>query len=92
MTAEVYAPQGELSFRTAKSVHAAGVLAIHAARSGLRISLAELTHVDSAGLAVLLDWLREAEGRGCQLHYADLPAALLKLAAISEVDGLLTQS
>jgi phospholipid transport system transporter-binding protein len=86
-----YVPRGELSFRTASTVHAAGVNAIEAAGSSLDISLSEIMHVDSAGLAVLLDWLREARQRGCALTLTDLPPALLRLAAISEVDVLLGQ-
>lgn len=87
-----FVPQGELSFRTASGMHPQGVQAIRSAGPRLQISLASVTHVDSAGLAVLLDWLREAEQRGCQLEFAHLPPALLRLAAISEVDGLLSQS
>ena len=90
MSETQFVPQGELSFRTASVMHRQGVQVIRGTGASLRVSLAQVTHVDSAGLAVLLDWLREAEQRGCRLEFADLPPALLRLAAISEVDGLLT--
>jgi phospholipid transport system transporter-binding protein len=92
MSAGSYTPQGELSFRTASRLHAEGLAVIDKAGATLRISLAEIHHVDSAGLAVLIDWLRESEQRGCRLEFADLPPALLRLAAISELDTVLTQS
>ncbi|MGA0019320.1 MAG: STAS domain-containing protein [Steroidobacteraceae bacterium] len=87
-----YAPVGALSFQTASEVHAAGLRAISRAGSSLLISLAAVTQVDSAGLAVLLDWMREARTRGCALRFADLPPGALRLAAISEVDALLHQA
>ena len=87
-----YAPVRALSFQTASEVHAAGLQAIAGAGSSLLISLAAVTQVDSAGLAVLLDWMREARARGCALRFADLPPGALRLAAISEVDALLHQA
>jgi len=44
---------------------------------------------DSAGLAVLLDWLGAAKRRGRTLRYTHLPADLTALARISEVEDLL---
>ncbi|HEY8510199.1 MAG TPA: STAS domain-containing protein, partial [Steroidobacteraceae bacterium] len=46
---------------------------------------------DSAGLAVLLDWLAFAKSRGRHIHYVGLPEELLALARISEVEDLLKQ-
>lgn len=87
-----FAPAGELGFDTAARVHEEGMRAIRAAPAALRISLGKLTQVDSAGLAVLLDWLREAAARDCQLEFVELPESLRRLAAISEVDQLLQSS
>jgi phospholipid transport system transporter-binding protein len=46
---------------------------------------------DSAGLAVLLDWLSAAKSAGRSLRYAHLPQELVALARISEVDELLAR-
>jgi phospholipid transport system transporter-binding protein len=46
---------------------------------------------DSAGLAVLLDWLSAAKRAGRSLRYAHLPEDLVALARISEVDELLAR-
>ncbi len=48
-----------------------------------------ITASDSAGLTVLLDWLARAKHNGQSLRYVNLPAGLLAIAKISEVDGLL---
>jgi phospholipid transport system transporter-binding protein len=44
---------------------------------------------DSAGLTVLLDWLAHAKREGRSLRFTNLPAELLAIARISEVDELL---
>lgn len=48
-----------------------------------------ITEADSAGLAVLLDWRREAIARGFALRYDQLPLPLVQLARISGVESLL---
>jgi phospholipid transport system transporter-binding protein len=45
---------------------------------------------DSAGLAVLLDWLAWARRKSRPVRLENLPASLVAIARISEVDGLLT--
>ncbi len=45
---------------------------------------------DSAGLAVLLDWLAWGRRRSRPVSLQNLPASLLAIARISEVDELLT--
>lgn len=59
---------------------------------GLRavtIDLANVTEVDSAGLALLLEWVSWARQRGFTLSFANLPDKLRALARLSEVEGLL---
>ncbi len=82
---------GPLVFATARRAHAAGLAAVGAAQSALVIDCAALGPTDSAGLAVLLDWLAEARRAGRHLRFEHLPEDLLRLARISAVDGLLQQ-
>jgi len=49
------------------------------------VNLASVTHADSAGLALLLEWLREARQKGRVLTYKGMPSQLHSLASISEV-------
>jgi phospholipid transport system transporter-binding protein len=51
--------------------------------------LSAVTHADSAGLALLLEWLRYGKLNNKPVRYQNLPAQLQSLAAISEVDTLL---
>lgn len=55
----------------------------------LEIDLSGVSDSDSAGLALLIEWLRMARQRGTQIRYANMPAQLQALARISEVQGLL---
>jgi len=54
------------------------------------IDCAGVKRADSAGLAVLLDWLAWARRKSRPLSFENLPQSLVAIAKISEVDGLLT--
>jgi len=83
---------GPLTFATAASARALGArLLAEGGAAALDIDCAGVTAADSAGLAVLLDWMRLAKGAGRALHYTHLPVGLAALARISEVEGLLTR-
>lgn len=83
--------RGPLIFATARHAREAGLRALRGAANALVIDCGSLGPTDSAGLAVLLDWLAEARHAGRQLRYEHLPENLLRLARISAVDGLLQQ-
>jgi phospholipid transport system transporter-binding protein len=53
------------------------------------IDLAAITDADSAALAVLFSWLRDARKLNSSLRIANPPAGLLSLAALYGVDDFL---
>ena len=53
------------------------------------VDLGEVTEMDSALLALLLAWLREARARGRTLEFVRLPAALRTIAQLYGVETLL---
>jgi phospholipid transport system transporter-binding protein len=53
------------------------------------IDLKEVSKVDTAGLAWLLQQTEVAQANACQLAFAHLPSELIKLAKLSGVDGFL---
>jgi len=55
----------------------------------INIDLSAVTHADSAGLALLLEWLRYGKQHNKTVRYQNLPTQLRSLAAISEVETLL---
>jgi phospholipid transport system transporter-binding protein len=82
--------QGSLTFATARSACEQGVaLLAQAQAERLEIDCRGITSSDSAGLAVLLEWLGVAKRSGRSLRYRQLPPGLAALARISEVEELL---
>lgn len=82
------AASGELGFATADAALAAG-LALIVPGETLTVDLAGVTAGDSAGLAVLVEWMSAARSRGATLHYAQVPEQILAVARISDLDRLL---
>jgi phospholipid transport system transporter-binding protein len=81
---------GSLHFTTVSALLAAGVAAINAGRSV--IDLAGVTGSDSAGLALLIEWLSVAKAAGRALRYENIPSQLQQLARLSEVEELLIRA
>lgn len=82
--------EGPLTFASARAALELGLTAIEAAADGeLVIDCQGVTAADSAGLAVLLEWLAAARARHRSLRYAHLPQGLAALGRISEVNELL---
>ena len=81
---EVLPLKGDLTFETIPAVLEES--ALYAARPDLpdklTIDFAEVTDVDSAAVALLLDWRRMASKRNKTLVFVNLPANLLALAEL----------
>jgi len=86
-----YRVSGELSFATVTALLLQS-RSLFAAESDFEVDLSGVTHADSAGLSLLIEWLRQAKLNGRQLRYLSVPAQLNALASISEVEGLLSHS
>lgn len=56
----------------------------------VEIDLAGVERANSAGVALLLEWRRQAHRRGVELHLRELPAAVLQLARLSDVENLVS--
>lgn len=55
----------------------------------IAIDLGGVAEGDSAGLALLIEWIRRARERSQKIAFANVPAQIQALARISEVEGLL---
>ncbi|HEY9052618.1 MAG TPA: STAS domain-containing protein [Gammaproteobacteria bacterium] len=53
------------------------------------IDLANVTHSNSAGIALLLEWLKLAQQKGVQIKYHNLPESLGVIARAYGVDQAL---
>jgi len=82
--------RGVLTFATAR--RAQGIRMITAgAGTALEMDCSAVTHSDSAGLAVLLDWLVLARRHGQALRLTNLPTPIRAVAQISDVEAILNQ-
>ncbi len=85
-----YRVAGELGFDTVPAIWEQSRLVLDGAESP-EIDLSQVTNVDSAGLALLIEWMRWARSRRKRLNLVHVPDKLMALARISELDGLLAR-
>jgi phospholipid transport system transporter-binding protein len=57
----------------------------------IEVSLAGVTASDSAGLALLLEWITWANHTVREITFADVPDKINAIAKVTEVDSLLTK-
>lgn len=86
------------TLRVAGRLDADSVLALHregcnwlagVAPASCRIDLGGVGYSSSAGVALLLDWLRAAAAAGKQLAFTNLPAQMGSIVRISGLETLL---
>ncbi len=82
--------KGALTFATARKARQQGLQLLEAARAAeIEIDCSDVIAADSAGLAVLLDWLAAARGAHRSLRLSHLPEAIRAVAQISDVAEIL---
>jgi len=86
----VHRLQAPLQFATVPALRRQGLALISAAPSELTLDLSAVPTADSAGLALLIDWLASARAQHKTLRYVQPPQGLLALARLSEVERLLS--
>jgi phospholipid transport system transporter-binding protein len=79
---------GELTFATVRDALQSSQQLFTQA-SVLHIDLSEVSAVDSAGLALLIEWYSQASKANKPISFAAVPKQLSALAKISDVDQLL---
>jgi phospholipid transport system transporter-binding protein len=85
-----FAARGALTFANARSALGEGLHALRTSSARhLEVDCGGITHSDSAGLAVLLDWMAVMKREGRPLCFSNLPSSLLAVARISGVEEML---
>lgn len=80
---------GPMTFATAGTLLALGMPRF-AGQPALTVDLSDVTDVDSAGLALLIEWLRQARAEQRTVTFRGIPDKLLAIARLSGVEALLT--
>jgi len=83
-------------FRVAGDLDFAGVAALvgeskqlFADGGDIYVDLADVAHANSAGLAIVLDWLARARREGRRLFLVNLPESMCRLAELSNLEDLI---
>ena len=85
-----YAISGELSFDSVSALLAESRTTLFAAPAvELEVDLGEVSRADSAGLALLVEWMRMAAAQATPIRFSHLPPQLLAIARAGELEGLL---
>lgn len=84
-----YKVTGELDFSTVPQLYADAAWIAIGEASKLTIDLSGVTRADSAGLSLLLSWIRRAHASQRQLNFTHVPNQLLNIARVSGVAELL---
>jgi phospholipid transport system transporter-binding protein len=86
--ADSYAVCGPLTFDTVTAVWPQGVAALRG-KGTVSIDLSAVSRTDSAGLALLIEWLRTARASGARLLLREPPPQMVQLAEACHLDTLL---
>ena len=84
-----FALSGELTMQTVPAVAHDSQALINIMNGDVKINLAKVKRADSAGLALLIDWLRTAQQNKFKLEFEHLPKQLTQIAKVSELYEIL---
>ena len=85
-----FAISGELTFATAENILKASEAPFEE-HTQLEIDLSGVTKSDSAGLALLLEWVTWANHSVREIRFAEIPEKIYAIARTTEVDQLLSR-
>ena len=86
-----FALRGDVSFRTAEAILRSSDR-LFKGKSDLELDLTDVSQTDSAGLALLLEWMRKAAATGCEIRFANIPEKMQAIAIASDLDDFLQGS
>jgi phospholipid transport system transporter-binding protein len=86
-----FAIRGELGFRTARDALEQSK-ALFADHSIIELDLASVQRADSAGLALLLEWVNWARNTAREVTFRNIPTQIISIAQISEVEDMLARA
>lgn len=81
---------GELTFETAERVLRASEEPFEA-HSQIEVDMSQVSKTDSAGLALLLEWITWANHTVREISFKGMPEKIIAIAKTTEVDELLSR-
>jgi phospholipid transport system transporter-binding protein len=62
---------------------------LHTKQSALSLDMSQVTHINSAGMALLINYFKKAKKKGIVLQFCSVPPQLARIAALTRVDKIL---
>jgi phospholipid transport system transporter-binding protein len=85
-----FALNGEMTFETAERILLASEVPFEQ-HTRIEVDLAGVTKADSAGLALLLEWITWANHTVREIRFLSMPERVFAIARTTEVDQLLSR-
>lgn len=83
---------GELSFKTVPDFFSTNRDVLRQINNNLDVDLNGINRADSAGIALLIEWQRQAQQQKRTICFHNIPQQLLAIARLSGVETILTLS
>lgn len=84
-----FAIHGEMNLATVNHLLLASASIQFNRKSVLEIDLGQVRRADSAGLALLVEWLAKAKHSDTNIRFLNMPKQMREIARITELDSLL---
>lgn len=79
---------GDLTFETVSGLRERGAEVLQG-DADVTLDLNEVTRADSAGLALMVEWLKQAKRKDASLQVVNMPDQMLAIARMSKLDSIL---
>lgn len=86
---DLFVISGEVDFNTVPVLANESQALFSAGGSAITVDLGAVTRADSAALALLVQWLRNAEQQQQTLTFRNVPKNLMSIAGVSGLDEIL---
>lgn len=87
--ANVYQVKGQIDFDNVKNVWQQGKEILSKSPAAVTFDFAEVNKSNSAGLLLLIGWLRDALQLNKQVQFRNVPQPLLRAARVSDLQTIL---
>ncbi|HHH35228.1 MAG TPA: anti-sigma factor antagonist [Gammaproteobacteria bacterium] len=81
--------EGELSFATVPAMVRRGVALVSRCPTEVTVDLGGVRRADSAGLALMVEWMRAARRHGKGIVFRNMPAQMQAMARVSDLHHIL---
>jgi phospholipid transport system transporter-binding protein len=80
---------GDLNYETVKNLLEEDSRLFAGPAKAIEVDLSGVGRTTSVGLALMLEWLRQANSRGVTISFSHVPAQILGIAKLSQLESIL---